>query len=161
MTQKELNQIMGLVKVNWPSAFKSLSNGEKKFLFSSWYITLRDLTASTVTLAVLQLVSSSKWPPTVAEIREKVKELYYEAEEIISSDRSWHDFFPEANPDKSRLMAAEQIINETSHLRGDKLPEMRLDQFISAPEFMNLASGDLEKNAYFLAEGRRENAEAD
>ena len=161
MTRKELNQIMALVKVNWPSAFKGASDGEKKLLFSSWYITLRDLSASTVTLAILQLVSSSKWPPTVAEIREKVKSLYYQAEGIIMFDRSWRDMFPNETSNDAKLLAARQITADTSHLRGDRPPEMTLDQFLSSPEFLNITSGEVEKYDRLLIERGAQNAEAD
>lgn len=75
MTKKETNQLMGLVEVNWPNAFKGLTGNEKKLAFSSWYLALQDIPAKVAALAVVKLVATSKFTPTPADIREKVAEV--------------------------------------------------------------------------------------
>lgn len=160
MTRQEVNQLMALVKVNWPSAFRGLGENEKKILFASWFVALRDISAQTATLALLKLVSSCKFPPTVAEIREKVCKIRDEAEEIVLLEESWNDLFPGDNQNFPKLNAARSILRETRHFSKDS-GEMSLDQFLSVPEMLNLSSGDLEKSMYFLTEGGLSDAEAD
>ena len=59
-----MNQLMGLVEVNWPNAFKGLTGNEKKSAFSLWYLALQDIPAKVAALAVVKLAATSKFTPT-------------------------------------------------------------------------------------------------
>ena len=79
MTTQDVNQLLAIMKANYNFAFKNMSQEEKYMLLCTWTVTLQDLPADIVMLAVMQLVSQSKWMPTVAEIREKCREIHYAA----------------------------------------------------------------------------------
>lgn len=79
MTKAEVNQIMGLIQANWPSAFKNLGTAQKKLVFSTWFFGLQDIPGEAAVIAVIKLAATSKWPPTLSEIRDKVRNMYYEA----------------------------------------------------------------------------------
>ena len=69
MTKQEVNKLLALMKANYSYAFKTMSQQDKYLLLNTWTFALQDLNADIVMIAVMQLISVSKWLPTVAEIR--------------------------------------------------------------------------------------------
>lgn len=134
MTKPEVNKLLALMKANYSYAFKSMSEQEKILLLNTWTFTLQDLDASVVMIAVMQLISTSKWLPTVAEIREKCKGLYYEA---CAMDC---DVFFDEMPDGKRA-AYKAIADKTSHLRGDCPAELTLGAMMNSPRMAGIATG--------------------
>ena len=61
MTTQDVNQILAIMKANYNYAFKNMSQEEKYMLLCTWTVTLQDLPSDVVMLAVMQLVSQSKW----------------------------------------------------------------------------------------------------
>lgn len=109
MTKDEIDQLMGLVKVNWPNAFKGLTGNEKKLAFSSWYLALQDIPAKVAALAVVKLVATSKFTPTPADIREKVAEVAREARALSASELARVRFDDEDEVDARTLFALQQL----------------------------------------------------
>ena len=77
MTTEDVNQLLAIMKANYSYAFKTMSQEEKYMLLCTWTVTLQDLPTDIVMMAVMQLVSKSKWLPTVAEIRAACREMHY------------------------------------------------------------------------------------
>ncbi len=149
MTKAEVNQLMAIVKVNWPNAFKGLSNNEKKLAFASWFLALKDIPVEAASLAIVKLVATSVWPPTVAEIRKKVQSLYYEASSVGRN-------FPfEKEVDPVVLAAADRICLQTCAIRGDTIPEPSIETLLSVNDSMNLLEvpKGREQQRYLLDEG--------
>ena len=61
MTIQAVNQLLAIMKANYSYAFKAMSPDERYMLLGTWAVTLQDLPADVVMLAVMQLVSQSKW----------------------------------------------------------------------------------------------------
>lgn len=109
MTKKETNQLMGLVEVNWPNAFKGLTGNEKKSAFSLWYLALQDIPAKVAALAVVKLAATSKFTPTPADIREKVADVAREARALSASELARIRFDDEGEADAQMLFALQQL----------------------------------------------------
>ena len=75
MTTEDVNQLLTIMKANYSYAFKAMSQEEKYMLLCTWTVTLQDLPTDIVMLAVMQLVSKSKWLPTVGEIISTYRQL--------------------------------------------------------------------------------------
>lgn len=134
MTKPEVNKLLALMKANYSYAFKTMSRQEKILLLNTWTFTLQDLDAGVVMIAVMQLISTNKWLPTVAEIREKCKDLYYEA-----SFRECDVFFDELP--ESKKAAYRAIVDKTSHLRGDGPAKLTLGAMMNNPGMAAIATG--------------------
>lgn len=146
MTKQEVNKLLALMKANYSYAFKSMSQQDKYLLLNTWTFTLQDLNADIVMIAVMQLISTSKWLPTVAEIREKCRHLHY-------SVSGWNDTLTEWAIEEGRLSqeqiedyerkkeAKRYIASATNHLRGDKPAELQLDSILNSPVFQGLGTG--------------------
>ena len=122
MTKKETNQLMGLVEVNWPNAFKGLTGNEKKLAFSSWYLALQDIPAK---VAVVKLVATSKFTPTPADIREKVAEVAREARALSASELARVRFDDEDEVDARTLFALQQLNSVCSGMSLHNGPSLK------------------------------------
>lgn len=88
MTTEDANKLLALAKANYSYAFKTMTNQEKIMLVQSWAFALQDIPTDIVMLAFMQLLSTSKWLPTVAEIREQAGNLHHEASSMLWEIRS-------------------------------------------------------------------------
>ena len=97
-------------------------------------------------LAVMQLVSQSKWMPTVAEIREKCREIHYAA---ATPDTTFDmmlangmQFTPEQQREHDRREAKRKYIAEaTKHLRNEDNGALTLDSLLVNPAFEGIGTG--------------------
>lgn len=157
MTTQDVNQILAIMKANYNYAFKNMSQEEKYMLLCTWTVTLQDLPADIVMLAVMQLVSQSKWLPTVAEIREKCREIHYAAatpdtafDMMVASGMS---VTPEQQREHDRREAKRKYIAEvTRHLRNEDNGALTLDSLLVNPAFEGIGTG---RPSFLLQSGGR------
>lgn len=123
MTKPEMNKLLALLQVNYSYAFKNMSQNDKYLLLETWTFTLQDLDAHVVFMAVMQLISVSKWLPTVAEVREECRNLYYQAHSVRAN---W--LYDEMSEEKKRVYQA--IEGATHHLRGEGPPKLTLETIL-------------------------------
>ena len=146
MTIQDVNQLLAIMKANYSYAFKAMSPDERYMLLGTWTVTLQDLPADVVILAVMQLVSQSKWMPTVAEIREKCREIHYAA---AMPDTTFDlmlahgmQFTPEQQREHDRREAKRKYIAEaTKHLRNEDNGALTLDSLLVNPAFEGIGTG--------------------
>ena len=146
MTTQDVNQILAIMKANYNYAFKNMSQEEKYMLLCTWTVTLQDLPADIVMLAVMQLVSQSKWLPTVAEIREKCREIHYAA---ATPDTTYDMMLAngmlvtsEQQREHDRREAKRKYIAEaTKHLRNEDNGALTLDSLLVNPAFEGIGTG--------------------
>lgn len=166
MTKQEVNKLLALMKANYSYAFKTMSQQDKYLLLNTWTFTLQDLPADVVMIAVMQLISTSKWLPTVAEIREKCQKLHYSAS--YGNDHMTEWLIEEGCASQEQIKLYEQkkkarnyIASATDHLRGDKPAELSLDSILSNQAFAGLGDGRagmtlLGEARYEITDGREE-----
>ena len=78
MTKKEALQILAILKAAYPSSF----NGTKEELsgtVSVWALQFADMPADIVLMAVHKLISTSKFPPAIAEVKKAIEGLHWES----------------------------------------------------------------------------------
>ena len=125
MTKNEMNQLMGLVEVNWPNAFKGLTGNEKKSAFSLWYLALQDIPAKVAALAVVKLAATSKFTPTPADIREKVADVARDARALSARELALVRFDDEGEADAQMLFALQQLNNVCSTMSLHNGPSLK------------------------------------
>ncbi len=135
MTKQEMNKLLALMKANYSYAFKSMSQQEKYMLLETWTFTLQDLDAHVVFLAVMKLISTSKWLPTVAEIREQCKKLHYEADGEIQASDCYREMGIDTGVTKEQERVYNAIRSATEHLRGDGAPELSLETMLRSNNY--------------------------
>ena len=146
MTTQDVNQILAIMKANYNYAFKNMNQEEKYMLLCTWTVTLHDLPADIVMLAVMQLVSKSKWLPTVAEIREKCRDIHYAAampdtvfDMMVANGMP---VTPEQQREHDRREAMRKYIAEaTKHLGNEDHGALTLDSLLVNPAFEGIGTG--------------------
>lgn len=137
MTIQDANKLLAIAKANYSYAFKTMTKQEKIMLVHSWAFALQDIPADIVLIAFMQLLTTSKWLPTVAEIRERVTGLNTEAAYSVSN------FWERETP--QRIKAARDYIESmTCTMRGDGPNMLSLDTILEGPYMPALGSGRMD-----------------
>lgn len=103
MNEQEATAVLSMLKAAYPNSYKDLKKQEARGVISVWAMQLADAPAELVYLAIHELISGSKFPPSVAEVREKIVSIGREAREVLDSRRQtkWAlNFLKESHPDK-------------------------------------------------------------
>lgn len=141
MTIQDANKLLAIAKANYSYAFKTMTKQEKIMLVHSWAFALQDIPADIVMIAFMQLLTTSKWLPTVAEIRERVAGLHYEA--AYSGAESMAALLGHKEPQKIKA-ARDYIERMTCNLRGDGPPMLSLDTILEGQYMPALGSGEMD-----------------
>lgn len=164
MNTQETNKLLALMKANYSYAFKSMSQQDKYLLLNTWAFALQDLNADVVMIAAMQLISESKWIPTVAEIRKKCQSLHYSAlkrddlTEIMIAEGMLSP--EETDAYNRKKQAREYIANATRHLCSEETG-LKLDAILDNQAFTGIGAGKsslsmLGDAKYQLPDGRVE-----
>ena len=115
-------------------------------LLCTWTVTLQDLPTDIVMMAVMQLVSKSKWLPTVAEIRAACREMHYAA---ATPDTAFDMMVaagmpvtPEQQREHELLEAKRRYIAEaTKHLRNEDTGGLTVNHLLANPALEGIGTG--------------------
>lgn len=83
MNKKEAAQVLAILHSSYPNFYKTLTEETAQGVVSVWSLQFSDISADIVLMAINKLISTSKYPPTIAEIKEKLSGLYWEAFEKL------------------------------------------------------------------------------
>ena len=159
MTTQDVNQLLAIMKANYSYAFKAMSQDEKYMLLCTWTVTLHDIPSDIVMLAVMQLVSQSKWLPTVAEIREKCREIHYAAATPDTTFDMMLAYGMQFTPGQQREHDCREakrkyIAEATKHLCHEDNGALTLDSLLVNPAFEGIGTG---RPSFLLRGGEQSN----
>ena len=81
MNKQETAKLLSLIKLAYPTAYRGIDNDTAKATITMWQMTFSDLPYPIMEQAYNHYRMSHKYPPTVAEIMEELRHIYYDAEE--------------------------------------------------------------------------------
>ena len=87
MTKKDAAQLVAIVVTAYPNYDKFRDADSVKATVSLWAMMFEDVDAPLVALAVKKHIATSKWPPSVAELREILLEIAHP--DLIAPDQAW------------------------------------------------------------------------
>lgn len=87
MTKKDAAQLVAIVVTAYPNFDKFKDAESVKATVSLWTMMFEDVEAALVALAVKKHIATSKWPPSVAELREILLEIAHP--DLIPPDKAW------------------------------------------------------------------------
>ena len=138
MTNEEAAKLLALIKVAYPTSYRDLDEDSTRATIAMWKNTFADVPYVILTLAFENFRRRSKYPPTIAEMYEELKSLYY----IAIGDISMREFRGESTA-RSRY-----VLEHTSRFRGDSIPRsieysyITDDMLLEAPKTELLEGGD-------------------
>ena len=88
MNKQEAVKLLALIKVAYPTAYRDMDDASKKATVNMWAGSFGDVPYPIMEQAFNHYRMTSKFPPTVAEMVEELKGIYYEALEGASVHKS-------------------------------------------------------------------------
>lgn len=79
MTEKETIGVLAVLKAAYPQQLNKTSEEEANAIIQIWLEQFKQTQGNIVMLAAQKLIATSTYFPTIAEIKEKIKKLHYEA----------------------------------------------------------------------------------
>ena len=83
MNKKEATQVLAILKAAYPNSYKNITADEVQGIVSVWSIQFADMSADIVLMALNKAISTCKYPPSVAEVKEKISSIHWEAYEMM------------------------------------------------------------------------------
>ena len=87
MTKAEVAAVLKLVVASYPNYDKFRDKNEVANTVNLWAVMFADDDRDIVTLAVKRHIAASKWPPSIAEIREIIVQIQHP--ELLPPDMAW------------------------------------------------------------------------
>lgn len=84
MTKQDAAQVLAILKAAYPASYQGMTKQEATGTISVWTMQFADMPVDIVLLAVHKLISSNKFPPTVAEVKQKLQSIHWETYDLIS-----------------------------------------------------------------------------
>lgn len=107
MTKEETIKLLALIKLAYPNSYKDIDRDTQVATVNLWYRAFADTPLSIVEMALDNFVKSSKFPPTIADITERLRVINSEATLcVLTLDNG-----------KERE-AYKYIVNATAHYSG-------------------------------------------
>lgn len=84
MNKKEAAELLAILTAGYPKYYKDMNETELQGVVSLWSMQFKDVPAEIVFMALNKAISTSKYPPTIAEVKEKFSSVHWEAYEMIN-----------------------------------------------------------------------------
>ena len=88
MNRKEAAQILAILKAGYPNSYRNITAEDAQGIVSLWSMQFAECSADIVYMALNKAISTCKYPPTIAEVKEKISSVHWEAYEMINSHYS-------------------------------------------------------------------------
>lgn len=75
MTREEIVQVLAVLKANYSGALKDITRQEAEGKINLWITMFADTDKKIMNLAIQKIIATSKYFPTVAEVREAISEI--------------------------------------------------------------------------------------
>lgn len=139
MTKKEALQILAVLKAAYPSSYNGMTKEEASGTVSVWCMQFADMPVQIVMMAVQKLISTNKFPPSVAEVKDKIRSIHWEAYDALT-DHSRIPFLSE------EAKAQYQLIYEaTKEYRMGKFYEPPISQMLTSGQPLQIGVSDHER----------------
>ena len=79
MTREETIKVLAILKAAFPASYRNMTKEEANGVVMIWATQFADVSYTVVMIAVQKLISVSNFPPTIAEVKSKLRGMYWEA----------------------------------------------------------------------------------
>lgn len=79
MTLEESIKLLALIKLAYPNSYKDIDKDTQLATINMWQRSFNTVPLPIVELALNHFIKASKFPPTIADICDELRSVYYEA----------------------------------------------------------------------------------
>lgn len=83
MTREEAIKVLSILKAAYPNSYKGMGKEEANGVVMVWATQFSKIPYKIVLLAVNKAISKEPFPPAISEVRKIIKNLYYEAQNML------------------------------------------------------------------------------
>jgi len=139
LTKEEATKILAILKAAYPSSFKDLKKDDANAIVTLWAAQFSKIPAGVVMIAVNKIISTkSAFAPSIAEVKERIRGLYWEAWDLI--DKHNRGF---RRLDEKTLATTKEILKVVEPMRTEERVE---------PSMYELLGG----YAQYLTDGKKQ-----
>lgn len=88
MNKPEATKLLALIKIAYPTAYRDMDEASKKATVNMWQMSFPDVPYPIMEQAFNHYRMISKYPPTVAEMVEELKQIHFKATEYALIQKS-------------------------------------------------------------------------
>lgn len=78
MTRDETIKLLAILKAAYPNSYRGMTKDEANGTVNVWATQFASMPAHVVMVAVNKLISTNTFPPSIGEVKEKIRGLYWE-----------------------------------------------------------------------------------
>lgn len=146
MTQKEATQILAILKAAYPNSYRGMTKEEAVGTVNVWATQFINIPVNVVMIAVNKLISTNTFPPSIGEVKEKIRSLYFEALGEIPYQHGGLYANNTAEISPERLALLKEIVRVTEPMRTMHKIEPSLTDLLNGYEQNYLTSGQKQLN---------------
>lgn len=103
MTKKEALQILAILKAAYPSSYHNMTKEEAQGTVAVWCMQFAEMPVDIVLMAVHKLIATNKFPPSVAEVKDKISTIHWEAHNALSDGERYGNLSEKAKVQYQRI----------------------------------------------------------
>lgn len=88
MNKKEAAQLLDLIKLSYPAAYRDMDGNWMMATINMWQMSFKDVPYFVIEQAFNHHRMVSKFPPSVAEIAENLRKIHFEANQLADIQRT-------------------------------------------------------------------------
>ena len=125
MTKQEAIKILAVLKAAYPNSYKGLTKDEANGIIGVWATQFVSTPYIIVSMAINKLINTNTFPPTINEVKDKIRSLYGEALGMkILHDNGVRHGLPGQTLDERTIAQVEEIIKLTEHMKTKLEPSL-------------------------------------
>lgn len=130
MTRQEAIKILSVLKAAYPNSYKGMTKDEANGTVNVWATQFVSMPFSVVSIAVNKLISINTFPPSINEVKEKIRSMYWEAWTMLREhENAIEDGCGEELDDRT-LATVKEIIRVCEPMRTKQLLEPSLTELL-------------------------------
>lgn len=94
MTRDEAIKTLSILKAAYPNSYRNMTKDEANGTINIWAAQFVNIPFAVVSIAINKLISTNTFPPTVSEVKDRIRGLHWEAWEIVNDYKQYGDGNP-------------------------------------------------------------------
>src|SRR5690554_6082792 len=131
MTRQEALAVLAMLKTAYPTFYKNLSKEDINAAVNLWATMFSDEPVSIITEAVKSLICTLKYPPTIADVKEKIAMIIQSQTQTMTEMEAWQrvkvaisyynagENFAELPPILQKIVGSPNVLREWALMNGE------------------------------------------
>lgn len=106
MTREETIKVLAILKAAYPNSYKGMTREEAQGTVTVWSMQFAAFPVEVVLLAVNKIIASSTFAPSISEVKDKMRGMYWELWGILKEHETVHNLTDVQETQYRRMLSA-------------------------------------------------------